>query len=218
LREADDNPRWRVPSVVAALAVTVAVAAALLANPVLGPELTEALPATADLLTRDFASARGLLSEAFARSPVIVLALAAALLLPVLSLLIAASKTVWRWRAQRLSDSRLTPSLQESECPWPAEGFLAVDMCGAAPIRIGTGLIRIGRQDDNDIRLAADAVHRYHAIAYRTMEAHFFIADVSGDEANMMRVNGAHQEKARLSDGDRIEIGGERLTFVARPL
>jgi pSer/pThr/pTyr-binding forkhead associated (FHA) protein len=56
-------------------------------------------------------------------------------------------------------------------------------------------------------------VQRYHAVIERTPEAAFVIIDVSGEGGNGVRINGERQARARLFDGDVIELGRTRLTF-----
>lgn len=79
-------------------------------------------------------------------------------------------------------------------------------------------VIRIGRHQDNDIRLADTSVHRYHAVIQRTPEEAFVITDVSGKAGNGVRVNGQRLEHAMLSDGDVIELGRARLKFESAPV
>ena len=73
--------------------------------------------------------------------------------------------------------------------------------------------VRIGRHEDNDIRLADSSVHRYHAVIQRTPEANFVITDLSGKEGNGVRINGERMAQARLVDGDLIELGRAKLKF-----
>ena len=78
--------------------------------------------------------------------------------------------------------------------------------------------IRIGRHEDNDIRLADSSVHRYHAVIQRTAEEGFVITDVSGKEGNGVRINGARTAQAQLVDGDVIELGRAKLKFENAPV
>jgi pSer/pThr/pTyr-binding forkhead associated (FHA) protein len=61
-------------------------------------------------------------------------------------------------------------------------------------------------------------VHRYHAVIERTPEEAFVITDVSGKEGNGVRVNGERTAKARLADGDVIELGRAKLKFEDAPV
>jgi hypothetical protein len=74
-------------------------------------------------------------------------------------------------------------------------------------------MLRIGREDDNDIRIASSAVHRYHAAIYREDYNDWHIADLSGVEGNGLIVNGRRCCEARLNDGDLIQLGPGKLRF-----
>jgi pSer/pThr/pTyr-binding forkhead associated (FHA) protein len=78
--------------------------------------------------------------------------------------------------------------------------------------------VRIGRHEDNDIRLGDSSVHRYHAVIERTAEESFVITDISGKEGNGIRINGERTAQARLVDGDVIELGRARLKFESAPI
>ena len=78
--------------------------------------------------------------------------------------------------------------------------------------------IRIGRHQDNDIRLPDTSVHRYHAVIEQTAEEEFVITDVSGTDGNGVRVNGERLARAQLADGDIIELGRTRLKFESVPV
>jgi hypothetical protein len=74
-------------------------------------------------------------------------------------------------------------------------------------------MLRIGREDDNDIRIPSGAVHRYHAAIHREDYDDWHITDLSGVEGNGLIVNGRHCCEARLSDGDLIQLGPGKLRF-----
>ncbi|MGE0055047.1 MAG: FHA domain-containing protein [Hyphomicrobium sp.] len=76
-------------------------------------------------------------------------------------------------------------------------------------------MLRIGREEDNDVRLTEAAVHRYHAAILREDFGSYRITDLSGIEGNGVRVNGQPCEDVRLRDGDLIELGPGRLRFHA---
>ena len=76
-------------------------------------------------------------------------------------------------------------------------------------------MLRIGREDDNDIRIPSQAVHRYHAAIHREVLGDWHITDLSGIEGNGIAVNGQRCGDARLHDGDVIELGPGRLRFRA---
>jgi hypothetical protein len=77
-------------------------------------------------------------------------------------------------------------------------------------------MLRIGREDDNDIRIPSRAVHRYHAAIHREDYDDWHITDLSGVEgSNGLIVNGRRCCEARLNDGDLIQLGPGRLRFRA---
>jgi pSer/pThr/pTyr-binding forkhead associated (FHA) protein len=79
-------------------------------------------------------------------------------------------------------------------------------------------VIRIGRHADNDVRLSDRSVHRHHAVIERTPDEAFVIRDVSGKDGNGVRVNGERTERAKLADGDVIELGRAKLRFENAPV
>jgi pSer/pThr/pTyr-binding forkhead associated (FHA) protein len=79
-------------------------------------------------------------------------------------------------------------------------------------------VIRIGRHEDNDIRLTDSSVHRHHAVIERTPEEAFVIIDISGKDGNGVRINGARTAQAQLADGDVIELGRAKMKFETAPL
>ena len=93
------------------------------------------------------------------------------------------------------------------------------EVAGAAGRRyaLGRSMIRIGREDDNDIQLPLATVHRYHAVLHRTPEAEYVITDLSSANGNGLIVNGRRLAEARLRDGDTVQLGEATLTFTARP-
>jgi hypothetical protein len=92
-----------------------------------------------------------------------------------------------------------------------------VEIVGARPVEIAIrrDMLRIGREDDNDIRIPAMGVHRYHAAIHREDLGDYRITDLSGLDGNGVIVNGQRCSNARLADGDMIELGPGRLRFHA---
>jgi FHA domain len=82
------------------------------------------------------------------------------------------------------------------------------------PFRFGRALmVRIGREEDNEILLRHPTVHRYHALIRRSYDEGYEIADLSDETGNGVRVNGKKVTHGRLVDGDLIELGAARLRF-----
>ena len=99
-----------------------------------------------------------------------------------------------------------------------SQGWLTVEGRSGGPTPLAGDLIRIGRQEDNDIRLADRSVHRYHAVIERTADEAFMIKDISGQDGSGVRINGEPKAEARLADGDVIELGRARLRFENAPV
>ncbi len=81
--------------------------------------------------------------------------------------------------------------------------------------RLGSGMLRIGRQDDNELCLDDTTVHRYHAVIYVSPDDEVIVANVSGTNGNGIRLNGTAVEQASLRPGDCIEVGKVRLRVGA---
>ena len=77
----------------------------------------------------------------------------------------------------------------------------------------GREMLRLGREDDNDVCIDEATVHRYHAIIKRSLEAGYVISDISTDGGNGVFVNGKRTREATLEDGDEINLGAARLVF-----
>lgn len=97
------------------------------------------------------------------------------------------------------------------EAPRRAQLWIA----GQTPASLPTGptMVRIGRHEDNDIRLAHASVHRHHALIHRTTEDEYVIVDLSGRDGNGVLVNGCRTPEARLAAGDEIQLGNVSLRF-----
>jgi pSer/pThr/pTyr-binding forkhead associated (FHA) protein len=74
-------------------------------------------------------------------------------------------------------------------------------------------MLRLGREDDNDIRIPSRYVHRYHAAIHREDFDDWLITDLTGVESNGLIVNGKRCCEARLNDGDLIQLGPGKLRF-----
>lgn len=72
--------------------------------------------------------------------------------------------------------------------------------------------IKIGREPDNDVRLADLTVSRVHARLFRTGGNHFKVEDLNS--TNGVLLNGQRvQEPMLLTDGDVFKIGAYELEF-----
>ncbi len=169
-------------------------------------------------------SARALLAAGYARAPALLIALCTFVVLPVAALI--SLLVQWmagrrrRWAAIRAAELRAVAAEPVDDWPaasemplWSEEAWLTVDGPGSRTLALDSRRIRIGRDEDNDVRLPDATVHRYHAVIERTPEAAFVIVDVSGENGNGILINGARQSRARLCDGDEIKLGRTSLKF-----
>lgn len=101
---------------------------------------------------------------------------------------------------------------------WPTEAWVHIDGAPGSRWVIGRTFVRIGQEEDNDIRLASHSVHRYHAVIRRTTDGDVVINDLSGAKGAGVHVNGKRVEETRLKEGDVIDVGAIRLRFDARPV
>lgn len=77
----------------------------------------------------------------------------------------------------------------------------------------GALMVRIGREDDNDVRLTDPTVHRYHAVISRSADVGYVVSDLSSSDGNGVIVNDERVRRQRLNDGDVITLGTAKLTF-----
>jgi hypothetical protein len=166
------------------------------------------------------------LSEGYQRAPALMLGLSVLLAVPPLAL---AGRLVSRKRrspdttqligrsSARRAGRRPLATVSPEISAWPTEAWVEVDREPGKRYVIGRTLVRIGREEDNDICLSANTVHRYHAVIRRTTDGEVVITDLSGEEGNGVLVNNARVAEARLAQGDTIHLGEVRLRFDARP-
>lgn len=179
-------------------------------------------------LTATVTRIRELLQAGYARAPALVIVLGTVVVLPAValaSLLVqATARRRTRQAAVRAAELRAGDPEHVAETSndvdmslWPHEAWLTVEGGGAATLPLDSRLVRVGRHQDNDIRLPDTSVHRYHAVIERTSDTAFVITDLSGKDGNGVRVNGERQSQAQLVDGDVIELGRMRLKFESAP-
>lgn len=155
-----------------------------------------------------------LVDEGMAVAPALMFGLAALLVVPPL----VAFGAVLAFRARAAErQSRAMPVDEDGPTrAWREESQTAVLMQGDRPTRITAGrpMVRIGRQDDNDIQIDTDSVHRYHAVVHRGEDGRFWVQDLSGQDGNGVVVDGERIERRRLRGGETIEVGGTTLRFA----
>ena len=177
-----------------------------------------------------FMQGLALVEAGYQRAPALMLVLSALLVLPVVALVsftaaIGAPQSEPGSPSRRCSAGRrqggdwTREGLSGTTIPaWPSQAWLTIEGGRVGTVPLAGQTIRIGRHEDNDIRLADSSVHRYHAVIQRTDEEGFVITDVSGKEGNGVRINGARAAQAQLVDGDLIELGRAKLKFENAPV
>lgn len=178
-----------------------------------------------------FMQGLALVEAGYQRAPALMLVLSALLVLPAVALV---SFTLQRSGRRKANRAALRAAERRAEAgggdwtreglsgttipAWPSQAWLTIEGGRVATVPLAGQTIRIGRHEDNDIRLADSSVHRYHAVIQRTSEEGFVITDVSGKDGNGIRINGARAEQAQLVDGDVIELGRAKLKFENAPV
>lgn len=168
-----------------------------------------------------------LIAGAYQRAPVLLLVLSALLVLPLIALISYAAHARKRRRSRqtalRVAQRKAQVGALIKETPagapvWLSQAWLTIEGRDGGTMPLAGQVIRIGRHEDNDIRLGDRSVHRHHAVIERTPDEAFVITDVSGKDGNGVRVNGARTARARLVDGDVIELGRAKLRFENAPV
>nr|PZN80828.1 MAG: hypothetical protein DIU57_13945 [Pseudomonadota bacterium] len=145
-------------------------------------------------------------SEGYRKNPAVMLGLLALVVLPVLApigLLLRRRPSI---------ESRPVMALMP-----PVPQTLWIEIVGVPDSRrrLDHRLVRIGRQDDNDLCIKDATIHRYHAVIYPSPDEGLMIADLSGPEGNGVKVNGERVAQALLKPGDRLDLGRVELRIGA---
>ena len=171
---------------------------------------------------------RGFAAESYAREPTLMIALALVFLLsPVVSLVLFMTQSARKAIVQRktMRGESLKQAMQAAGTStattepggaafWNAEAALEFVDEDYDPLPLMGRMLRIGRHEENDVRLADKTVHRHHAVLQLTGEQGYTITDLSGTEGNGVLVNSERVTQARLRDGDIIELGAVKLRFA----
>lgn len=148
--------------------------------------------------------------ESYRKSPVLVLGLALASVVPVLAGFLAAARAIRR-RRERESVSARAPieAARAGDKAWIETASGDDDR----KVVFSGELFRIGRHSDNDMPLDHASVHRHHALIQRTPDHEFLLIDLTAGTGNALLLNGAPIERAMLGNGDRITLGDTNLIF-----
>ncbi len=199
--------------------------AAILLFAVAGTTHAHAMSTTIADATTMWTALLELIATTYERAPALVLGLAVLLALPPLALVGVALRRAAPMAEpadatriyRRNGRGRLKEVEPEGDSPplWPSDAWIQIEGGGRHDIR--SGILRLGRDADNDICLDDKTVHRYHAAIHRTDDAAYVITDLSSAGGNGVVVNGHRILEAQLNDGDKIELGQTKLTFTSRP-
>lgn len=159
-----------------------------------------------------------LIERGYNAAPALMLGLAAALSIPLLAT--AASITRHSQRSRDATrryrgrhDAAINEKISGEAIGVSSHAFVEIVGGSQARFAILRDMFRIGREDDNDMRIPSAAVHRYHAAIYREDLGDWFVADLSGIEGNGIAVNGKRCAETQLHDGDVIDLGPGRVRF-----
>lgn len=159
------------------------------------------------------------IERALVKDPVALIGVAFGLMLPVVGVL----AVLLRWSRRMIGFGRgptmaalvepAEPPTLASHRPRPGPCWLDVTGAHARRIPLIAEIHRIGRDIDNDLRVAGPDIAATHALIRRTPEHEFHLIDVSGDPRSLLEVNGELKRQVRLRDGDRIGVGGVEAIF-----
>ena len=153
------------------------------------------------------------------RAPAVVAGLAILIVVPLVALAMQLVRRLGASQALRqISVSRARRAADAAALPRLANVWIDVDGPRRHRHRLAGELTRIGRDEENDLQLEDPNVHRHHALIQRTSDAEFVVVDVSGVRGNGVAVNGRRLARARLRDGDLIELGTSRVRFRCEPI
>ena len=94
-----------------------------------------------------------------------------------------------------------------------AELFVRGGWNDGTPIALTKEMTTIGRSASNDIEVDAEGISRQHASIRRDTDG-FFVSDLGSTNGTFVNGEQVGSEPRRLSDGDRIELGGMEYHWV----
>ncbi|MGI9479609.1 MAG: FHA domain-containing protein [Hyphomicrobiaceae bacterium] len=98
---------------------------------------------------------------------------------------------------------------------WRQTAYLELPDNSRYPIE--QDIVRIGREADNDLRLAHPTVHRYHVVLERSPDVEFIVSYVGDPDHAGLIINGNAVQRQRLRGGEVLEIGSIKLRFSVSP-
>src|SRR5262245_49247498 len=127
-----------------------------------------ATPAAIDAVSALIGQIFALIQGAYLRTPTLVLALTALLILPAVAVISVATRAVQRFQSRRAARRDAGTNGIAGDMPdaigLPMRSQAWVTVEGAGTVALAGQVARIGRHRDNDIRLADWSVQRHHAL------------------------------------------------------
>lgn len=156
---------------------------------------------------------RSILALAYARSPVIVVGLAALIVLPIAAMVAATARWLGRERTRATAMQPLAAKLRRDLPMTRVSAWIEVDGEQGRRHKINRDMLTIGREIDCDVTLDGPSIAPTHVLIQRQSSGALLAVDASGEG---FQVNGQLSHGLRLVDGDRIRVGGCRLTVMIR--
>jgi hypothetical protein len=100
---------------------------------------------------------------------------------------------------------------------WRQRAVLEMTDSRTESYQIDHGMVRIGRETDNDLCLSDPSIHRYHAVLERTPDAEFYLSYLGDPGSDGLFVNGVPIQRERLRGGEVLQIGAIKLRFALGP-
>ncbi|MBU2534078.1 MAG: FHA domain-containing protein [Alphaproteobacteria bacterium] len=152
----------------------------------------------------------------YADSPELVLSLGVAFSLPAIATTGVLLRSLLASRKRRRYEFDAATQHTRPASLWRQRAALELTSANAREFVLGQGIVRIGRETDNDLCLPDPAVHRYHAVIEQTPEAEFVISYVGDPNSNGMHVDGHPVTRQRLRGGEILLLGATKLRFTMR--
>jgi FHA domain len=153
------------------------------------------------------------LQTKYREAPALVLGVGAALALPAIAIL----GTLWRLIFHRPAARPIMEDRTQRTQPasaWRQQAWLEFTNSNMSGFRLSQGMVRIGRESDNDLCLSDPTVHRYHAVLEHTPEAEYYVSYVGDPDRDGLFVDGRPVERHRLRGGEILQIGSIKLRFA----
>ena len=151
----------------------------------------------------------------YLESPAVILGVALALAVPAIAtagvLVRRVSQTARHSETVEIATVRTKPI-----SIWRQRAYLELPDNSRYPIE--QDIVRIGREADNDLRLAHPTVHRYHVVLERSPDVEFIVSYVGDPDHAGLIINGDAVQRQRLRGGEVLDIGSIKLRFSVSPV